>query len=54
MLTSDPTLLLDESLATSIADFDVPFDVYQRAVARYEALGNWLAAPTGATTRPTA
>jgi hypothetical protein len=53
MLTSDPTLLLDESLATSIADFDVPFDVYQRAVARYEALGNWLAA-TGATTRPTA
>jgi hypothetical protein len=43
MLTSDPTLLLDELLATSIADFDVPFDVYERAVARYQALGNWLA-----------
>ncbi len=47
MLTSDPTLLLDELLATSIADFDVPFDVYQRAVARYEALGNWLAGHWG-------
>lgn len=47
MLTSDSTLLLDELLATSIADFDVPFDVYERAVARYEALGNWLAGHWG-------
>jgi hypothetical protein len=43
MITSDPNLLLDELLATSIADFDVPFDVYERAVTRYQALGNWLA-----------
>jgi Cyclic GMP-AMP synthase DncV-like, nucleotidyltransferase domain len=43
MLTSDPNVLLDELLATSIADFDVPFPVYERAVARYQALGNWLA-----------
>jgi hypothetical protein len=43
MLTSDPNLLLDELLDTSIAEFDVPGDVYERAVARYEALGNWLA-----------
>jgi hypothetical protein len=47
MLTSDPTLLLDELLATSIADFDVPFDVYERAVARYQTLGNWLAGHWG-------
>jgi hypothetical protein len=47
MLTSDPNLLLDELLATSIADFDVPFDVYERAVARYQALGNWLAGHWG-------
>jgi hypothetical protein len=43
MLTSsDPNLLLDELLDTSIAEFDVPRDVYERAVARYQALGNWL------------
>lgn len=47
MLTSNPTLLLDELLATSIADFDVPFDVYERAVARYQTLGNWLAGHWG-------
>jgi hypothetical protein len=43
MLTSDPNLLLDELLETSIAEFDVPRDVYERAVARYQALGDWLA-----------
>lgn len=47
MLTTDPNLLLDELLATSIADFDVPFDVYERAVARYQALGNWLSGHWG-------
>src|SRR5712691_7049272 len=43
MLTSDPNLLLDELVGASIADFDVPLDVFERAVARYDALGDWLA-----------
>jgi hypothetical protein len=42
MLTSDSTALLDRLVATSIADFDIPLDVYGRAVARYQALGHWL------------
>jgi hypothetical protein len=44
MLTTDPNVLLDEMLGTSIADFDAPLPLYERAVERYEALGNWLAA----------
>jgi hypothetical protein len=43
MLTAETTTLLDQLVATSIADFDIPLDVYQRAVARYLALGDWLA-----------
>jgi Cyclic GMP-AMP synthase DncV-like, nucleotidyltransferase domain len=43
MLTTDRSNLLDQLIETSIADFDVPFDVHARAVSRYEALGNWLA-----------
>lgn len=43
MIASDPTVLVEQLVATSIADFDVPLDVYERAVVRYEALGNWLA-----------
>ncbi|SRR6266536_2399001 len=43
MLTADPNLLLDELIGASIADFDVPRNVYERAVDRYDALGNWLA-----------
>jgi hypothetical protein len=42
MLTSDPNRLLDQLIETSIADFDIPFEVYERAVERYEALGDWL------------
>lgn len=43
MLASDPRLLLDRFLTASIADFDVPYEVHERAVARYMALGTWLA-----------
>jgi hypothetical protein len=43
MITSDPTVQLEQLVASSIAEFDVPLDVYERAVARYEALGEWLA-----------
>jgi hypothetical protein len=42
MLTADPNLLLDELIGASIADFDVPRNVYERAVDRYDALSNWL------------
>jgi hypothetical protein len=42
MLTTDPNLLLDKLVGAAIADFDIPIDVYERAVARYSALGNWL------------
>src|SRR4051794_13220136 len=47
MLTSDPTLLLDQLVSRSIADFDIPLAVYERAVARYDALGNWLSSHWG-------
>ena len=43
MIISDPTTQLDQLVETSIADFDVPLDVYERAVDRYESLGSWLA-----------
>ena len=43
MLTADPGLLLDELIGTSIAEFDVPREVYERAVDRYDDLGAWLA-----------
>lgn len=57
MLTADRTVLLDELLGLSIADFDVPREVYERAVDRYEALGRWLADywndhPTGGVVYP--
>jgi hypothetical protein len=42
MLTTDPARLLDQLVETSIADFDIPLEVYERAVTRYEALGDWL------------
>lgn len=34
---------LDQLLGTSIADFDIPDAVYQRAVGRYGDVGAWLA-----------
>ena len=43
MLTSDPKFLLDRLVEASIAEFDIRPDVFVRAVARYQALGNWLA-----------
>ena len=43
MLTTDRDTQLDELLGTSIAGFDIPEDVYLRAVARYEDVGAWLA-----------
>ncbi len=48
MLTADPNRLLDELLSSSIAEFDVPLAVQERAIARYEALGSWLAGHWGA------
>ncbi len=42
MLTTDRDELLDQLLSTSIAEFDIPDDVYERAVARYEHVGAWL------------
>lgn len=42
MSTADRNAQLDELLGTSIASFDIPDEVYQRAVARYEELGAWL------------
>lgn len=45
MLTTDRGLVdqLDQLLGTSIADFDIPAAVYERAVSRYEHVGAWLA-----------
>ena len=43
MITSDPTVVLEQLVVTSIANLDVPLDVYERAVAHYEGLSNWLA-----------
>jgi hypothetical protein len=43
MPTTDRDTQLDELLGTSIAGFDVPEDVYLRAVTRYEDVGAWLA-----------
>lgn len=43
MLTTDRDTQLDELLGTSIAGFEVPEDVYLRAVARYQDVGAWLA-----------
>jgi hypothetical protein len=43
MLTADRNEQLDQLLGTSIADFDIPDEVYQRAVDRYEDVGVWLA-----------
>jgi len=42
MLTTDRNEQLDQLLGTSIAEFDIPDDVYQRAVGRYEHVGAWL------------
>jgi len=42
MLTVDRNAQLDDLLGISIADFDIPGDVYRLAVARYEDLGAWL------------
>lgn len=43
MLTTDRDAQLDQLLGTSIAEFDIPEDVYLRAVVRYEDVGAWLA-----------
>jgi len=42
MLTIDRDQQLDQLLGTSIAEFDIPDDVYELAVARYKHLGNWF------------
>jgi hypothetical protein len=42
MLTADRNKQLDQLLGTSIADFDIPDAIYQRAVDRYEDVGAWL------------
>jgi hypothetical protein len=42
MLTANRNAQLDDLLGISIADFDIPDDVYRRAVDRYEDLGAWL------------
>jgi hypothetical protein len=42
MLTTDRETQLDRLLGTAIADFDIPDDVYQRAVGRYGDVGAWL------------
>lgn len=43
MLTTDPDQQLDELLGASIASFDIPDEVYERAVERYRDIGAWLA-----------
>jgi hypothetical protein len=43
MYTTELTPELNDLLGTTIADFDMPNDVYRRAVARYEDLARWLA-----------
>lgn len=42
MLTADRNAQLDDLLGIAIADFDIPDDVYRRAVDRYDDLGAWL------------
>jgi hypothetical protein len=42
MLTTDRGAQLDEILDASISDFDIPAAVYERAVARYGQVGDWL------------
>lgn len=42
LTTTDRYRQLDDLLGFSIADFDIPNDVYLLAVARYEDLGAWL------------
>ncbi len=42
MLTTDPDIQLAQLLGTSIGAFDIPDDVYLRAVTRYQGVGAWL------------
>jgi len=42
MLTTDPDQQLDELLGASIAAFDIPDEIYERAVKRYRDVGAWL------------
>lgn len=42
MLTTDRDQALDQVLGIAIADFDIPNEVYSRAVDRYEDVGAWL------------
>lgn len=42
MFTTERSEQLDQLLGTSIADFDIPDEVYERSVARYEDVGAWL------------
>jgi hypothetical protein len=42
MLATDRNEQLNQLIGSSIAGFDIPDDVYQRAVARYEHVGAWL------------
>lgn len=43
MLTTDRSTQLDELLGISIAEFDIPDHIYERAVERYEHAASWLA-----------
>src|ERR1700694_403420 len=43
MLTTDRSTQLDELLGISIAEFDIPDHIYERAVERYEHAARWLA-----------
>lgn len=42
MLATDRSGQLDQLLDTSIADFDIPEEVYRLAVDRYDDIGSWL------------
>ena len=42
LLITDPNEQLDQLLGTAIAEFDIPDDVYLRAVQRYEDVGAWF------------
>lgn len=42
MVTTDRFQQLDQLLDTAIASFDIPDELYERAVARYKHVGAWL------------
>jgi Cyclic GMP-AMP synthase DncV-like, nucleotidyltransferase domain len=42
LAATDSRQQLDQLLGAAIADFDIPDEVYERVVARYEGVGTWL------------